>query len=394
MSEQRPRIVLGEDDFDDVADPGTAAAPAAAAPPVAPPALPTGPPAGALPPVQRRAPTRVAADPATPWAAPGAAADGGAWLRDPRSAPLIAAAVGVLLGWALGELLGLSDMLVHSKTASDAATGLWTGVIGLVFGGTLLVFDRASAGAWDAAARRFVAAALPLFGIGFAAGFVANALYLQIVESVIRSGATSFDDARLYLARAAGWAIFGGGIGAAVGLADRARARAINGAIGGAIGGAVGGIAFQYVGVHLSSDGALSRLVGLAAVGGLIAVATRAVETARREAWLQIVEGGMSGKEFILYHEVTRIGASPEAEVFLLKDPAVLPEHARIVADGGRRLLTAAPGSTVLVNGTPVTRHTLRSGDRIQLGATVAAYSERVLAASPTQRSSTEDPWT
>jgi hypothetical protein len=380
MSERRPRIVLGEEDFDDEPEATAAAAPA-----------PLPPPPPALPRVERRAPTRVTADPGVPLTRPAGTAS---WLRDPRSAPLVAAALGVLLGWAVDELLGVADIVATSKPGSDAATGLWTALIALVFGGALIAFDRAAAGAWEAALRRAAAAALPLLAIGFAAGFVANAIYLEIVASVVRDLSFALDDARLYLARALGWAVFGAGVGAAIGLADRAPARAVNGALGGAVGGALGGVAFQYASLHVADDAALARLLGLAAIGALIAFATRAVETVRREAWLQIVAGGMRGKEFILYHDVTRIGSSPEAEVFLLKDPDVLPEHARIVAEGGRRLLTAAPGATVLVNGARTLRHALRSGDSLQFGATVAAYSERVLAPAPIQRFSTEDPWT
>jgi hypothetical protein len=387
------RIVLGEDDFDEpasaaVAPPAPPRPPAPAAPP--PPASAPG----ALPPVTRRAPTAIATDGPAPPRAPQA---GQPWLNDPRLAPLTAAGVGVLAGWAVTQALGVADIAATSSVGIDAATGLWTAIIAVLLGGSLLAFDRAVAGAWAAAWGRVASAALPLAAIGFAAGFAANALYLQILSSVLEGGDfSSFDDARFYLARAAGWAIFGAGVGTAIGFADGSRQRALNGAIGGTIGGALGGLAFQYANLHVSASESSSRLIGLAAVGGLIAVATRAVETARREAWLQIVGGGMRGKEFILYHDVTRLGSSPECEVFLLKDPGVAHEHARISLDGGRRLLTVAPEETVLVNGAPVVRHVLRTGDRLQIGHTLIDYSERAVAAAPSTNShaSTEGSWT
>lgn len=399
----RPRIVLGEEDFADEPE-TTAAAPApspsaVAPPPAAAPPIDRSAAGGALPPVVRGAPTPVTPDAAQHAAAWGAAG-GAALTRDPRTAPLIAAMIGIALGWGLSELFGVLDIVARSETGLHAITGLWTAIVGACLGGALLAFDRAAAGAWDAAASRVARALLPLLAIGFASGFLANLLYVEIVKSIISDFGflTDPDDARLYLARALGWAIFGAGVGGAVGLVDRSAQRAVNGAIGGAVGGAIGGAVFQYVALHMTDSQALARLLGLVAIGGAIALATRAVETVRREAWLHVVAGGMRGKEFILYHDVTRLGSSPECEVFLLKDAAIASEHARIALEGGRRLLTAAPEAVVLVDGAPVRRHQLRGGERLQLGSTVLAYSERLAASAPPAphhpQSTTEGPWT
>jgi hypothetical protein len=377
----RPRIVLGEDDFADVP---------AAAPPVADAPRPKAPKPeadqglhgpGELPPVARGARVPVTGGAATrPLRT--APMGGSWWLNDPLTAQLLAAAAGVVLAWVLTEVLGVADITATSKSGSNAASGLWTGVVGAVLGCTLLTYDRAVAGAWEEVGRRALVAALPMLAIGFVSGYIANALYLEIVESVFEdmfdgSGELSLNDVRFYLARGLGWAIFGAGIGAAIGVVDQSRARAVNGAIGGALGGAAGGLAFQFVAANLGASDAVSRLLGLLAIGALIAVATRAVETARREAWLQVVAGGMAGKEFILYHDVTRIGASPDAEIFLLKDAGVAKRHAEITQAGAQRVLSAVAGQVVLVNGQPVVRHALRSGDRIEIGSTAIAYSER-----------------
>jgi pSer/pThr/pTyr-binding forkhead associated (FHA) protein len=88
----------------------------------------------------------------------------------------------------------------------------------------------------------------------------------------------------------------------------------------------------------------------------------------------------MAGKEFILYHAVTRLGSSPDCEIFLLKDPSVEKLHAEIQDDGTRRVLTAAPGTEVLVNEAQVVRQVLRHGDCLRLGGTVIGYSERAPA--------------
>ena len=176
-----------------------------------------------------------------------------------------------------------------------------------------------------------------------------------------------------------GWGIFGLGAGLAVGLIERSQQKTINGAVGGAIGGALGGALFHWMSIETEDD-VLSRLLGLLAVGVLVALAIRLVETARREAWLSVVAGGMAGKEFIIYHQLTRIGASPDCEIFLLKDPAVSKVHAQIEDRGVQRILTTGLGATTLVNGAPINAHTLRHGDQIQIGNTVIAYAERALA--------------
>jgi hypothetical protein len=373
----RPRIVLEETDF---ADPQSAEAPVA-------PGRVDVPSAGAAAASRPKLPVLTQGAARALGARRKAEASGSAsarrWLTNPATAPLIAAGTGVLLAWAVTELLGIADFQASSKLDADAATGLWTGVIGVIFGGSLLAFDSAVGGAWNAAARRFAAAAVPMFAAGFLAGFAANALYLQIVQSALEQAVSgegiSANSATFYLARGVGWALFGAGVGVTIGLLGRSRQRAINGGLGGAIGGAAGGLLFQYVAVNAGTSNSTSRLIGLVGIGALIALATRAIETARREAWLQVHSGGMIGKEFILYHAITRLGSSPECEIFLLKDPSVAKLHAQIADDGDQRVLTAMPGAVVSVNGTQVVTQPLRNGDQLQIGSTTIGYSERAL---------------
>jgi len=381
MTEKR-RIVLGEEDFLDSAPPPTSTA-------AAPPTRPLRPPAPELPSVTRGVPRRIdPAEPAATHASLGAQtqAQTPSWMTAPRTAHLVAAAIGILGGWAITEITGIATITAHSRLGLDATEGLWIGVVGLVFGGTVLAYDSAVGGAWAAARGQFAKAALPMFGASFAAGFLAQLVYGEIIKTILEEllrGQTTLseNDVRLYLARALGWALFGIGIGVTVGLLRKSNRLAVNGAIGGAVGGAIGGAIFEFVSVNVGLGEALTRLVGLAAVGGLIAVATHAVETARRQAWLHIIAGGMAGKEFILYHEVTRIGASPDCEIFLLKDPAVTKVHAQIDDREGQRLLTAMPGAVVHVNQQPMQSHVLRNGDQLQIGNTVIAYSERAAPA-------------
>jgi hypothetical protein len=382
--DEKRRIVLGEEDFADTASPPPPAAPQQTY--AAPEAQQLKPPGPALPSVTRGVPRHVEPE-AHPGSAPAAAKSTPNSLTDARTAPLVAAAIGILAGWAITELTGINKITATSRLGLDATEGLWVAVVGLVFGGTVLAYDSAVGGAWTAARNQFAKAALPMFGASFAAGFLAQVVYGQIIKSILEEvlrGQTtvSQNDVRLYLARALGWALFGIGVGVTVGLIRKSNRLALNGGIGGAIGGAIGGIIFEYLGVNGGLSESLTRLVGLAAVGGLIAVATRVIETARRQAWLHIVAGGMAGKEFILYHAVTRIGASPDCEIFLLKDPAIAKLHAQIHEQDGHRTLTAMPSAPVFVNQQPVQSHVLRNGDQLQIGNTVISYSERADSAA------------
>ncbi len=136
--------------------------------------------------------------------------------------------------------------LINATSESDfkqrlnVAAGVWVGIVGLIFGLSYLTFDRAVSGAWEEVGRRAVRAAVPLAVVSFISGYLAQWIYYEMASS-----ATSVSTA--YVARMIGWAIFGGGIGLAIGLVDKSKQRAINGALGGLAGGAIGGVVFEFV---------------------------------------------------------------------------------------------------------------------------------------------------
>jgi hypothetical protein len=377
------RIVLTEDDFEE----GGATATPNAAPP-APPAAPDTFPPPAPAPAPAFPPPLSGARPVSATAFSG---DPQAAINDPHLSAVLSAVAGMGLAWLITQITGVADITPGSLTGLHAIAGLWVGVVAVAFCTIVQAFDRLLAGAWEAAAQRAGRAVLPALALGFVSGFLASWVYYKVGEQAVRHGNFSLDNPLLYFARALGWAIFGAGIGATLGLAEQSQRKAINGILGGAAGGGIGGLIFQFTGAHIHSQG-FSRLVGLLAIGVLIAAATVLVETARREAWLRVIAGGMTGKEFILYHAVTRIGSSAQCEIFIVKDPAVAALHAQIHEQAGRRTLSAAPGAPVLVNGAAVSQHELRPGDQLQIGATTIAYDERPPVAHPQFR--TENPWT
>jgi MFS family permease len=307
-------------------------------------------------------------------------------LKGTLATSIIGALVATLLGWVVSELVMNDGSESETTMALVLSSAVWVAALGAVFGIVYCAWEDAISGVWS----RVPAAAGIGLGIGLLAGGIsggiAQALYSEMVESLL-SGVDSFDEledvyssAEFYFARGIAWGLFGLGIGAAVGAAKRSSRKLINGLIGGVVGGALGGLFFHWVGMQTTS-GAFGRLLGIAFVGLLIGAAIGLVEIARRQAWLRIVAGGMTGKEFIVYHQSTTVGSSPKCGITLIKDPAVGPDHFRIDEHGPRRALSVVDECAVTVNGAPVAQHWLRNGDVIQVGSTAIQYAERAVAA-------------
>jgi hypothetical protein len=298
---------------------------------------------------------------------------------------LVAAAVAIALGWLVTEVTGLSTWPAdaRSKLGLDALTGVWVAALGVIFAIVYTGWEHILARSPDGLAHVARTSGPVGAGLGFVSGFLAQFVYLELIES-IGSAQVFFepDDARLYLARALAWGLFGMGMGAASAVLIRSRQKLVNGLIGGAVGGAIGGVVFHWTGLHIDSE-VFGRLVGLLIVGAGIGIAIGLIETARREAWLNVIGGAMTGKEFILYAVETKVGSDPKCEIVLVKDPAIKPHHFIISTPVGPghqpRTLTAYQGCAVTIQGHPVAQHVLRDGDVIGVGATAIRYSERAV---------------
>jgi hypothetical protein len=294
---------------------------------------------------------------------------------------VVAAVIAGLAGWGAFRIFFAHP--VTTDLVGLAAREI--AVFGAVFGAIFAAWEDARSGLWEGAARAAVTG-LVLGAIGGAAsGAVAQLIFEHLVKSIYENVQNFselgdvYSSAKFYLARVLGWAIFGAGVGVSLGIAERSPRKAINGIVGGVLGGALGGLAFHYAAIHVE-DEAMAQLIGFAVVGLGIGVAVGLVEVARRQAWLKVVRGGMLGKEFIVYHQVTNIGSASKCEITLIKDQQVAPFHCRIDDRGRRYSITAYEGSPVGINGTQVTSHWLRAGDTVEVGGTALQYRERQMA--------------
>jgi hypothetical protein len=379
----RRRLVISEDDL--AAAPNAVPA-APAAPPRPSPTPSSAPPA--FPPVEgagtpaRRIDPRPAIgaspiQPVTPF------------LRTVPGRNLAAAVVGIVVGWGVAEITVVSTWTPTTETSSDLFAGTWVAVLGLFFAVIYVGWEHVVAQNWEGV--RLVARRVWFWGaaLGFGAGVAGQVVYVHFVKQILSQTTLSelvhiSSNYKLYLTRALAWGLFGLVMGLVTAIGTGSRDKLINGLIGGAVGGALGGFVFNWAAFNVSS-GALARLIGVLVVGAGIGLAIGVVEKARREAWLHVSGGAMTGKEFILYGTECNVGSSPKCTITLIKDPLIQPFHFVIQsADGASsrsRVLSAFDGCPVTVNGQPVARHQLRSGDTIGVGATALSYSERAIVA-------------
>lgn len=282
---------------------------------------------------------------------------------------LIGALIAILPAWLIGEAVSNA---VDGGTNWTFQTAVWTAALGAVFGGIYSAWPDAMSRVWERAGIAFALGAI-FGGIG---GAIAGAAAQKIYENLLGDFPSN---TTFYVARGIAWGVFGLLAGAAIGGAQRVPKKALFGLIGGAVGGAIGGLIFEALAQATNGDVSdwLLRLIGLFFVFGLMGIAIGLVETGMRQAWVRIVAGGMTGKEFIIYLDATDIGTSPKCQITLIKDPSVHPYHCRIQSNGRVRRVTAYQGATVTVNGQPVMDHVLRNGDLIGVGQTAIQYADR-----------------
>jgi hypothetical protein len=266
----------------------------------------------------------------------------------------------------LGALFGLYMYveLVHAESVyvRDALAGL-------LIGGSLGVFLNAYSpfrdGAWLKLARA-VAWGAPAAALGGAVGLVAG----EVVIGLLRGG---------LLGRALSWAVLGLGIGLGQGLADRSRERLVYGVIGGGLGGLIGGFLFEWLRVALADRLDMSQALGIVILGGGLGLCLALVEQVLRRAWVQVQSGRQEGRIYLLAHRRCRLGLDERAEIGIFGDPAVARRHAEIEATSSGYVLNhLAAQSLTRVNGASVSdRHSLKDGDRIELGHTLLVFRQR-----------------
>lgn len=290
----------------------------------------------------------------------------------------LAGLLGGLLGWALTEpvevaFIGASRQL---PTMLLIESTVFFGLAGLAIGMMLGLAHGYSTGATG----KMVAGAFAGSLFGLLGGMVGGGLAQWIYSDILRH--YQLAPAGMTLLRAVGWSFMGLilGIGQAALVPVKSKMR--NGLLGGAAGGFIGGAVLQILitatggsNYWLSMSG---RCLALCVLGMAIGLLIGLVEEVTKEAWVRIVTGPLTGKQFILYEERTTIGSAPHNSIMLIKDARVAPEHAVIQNRQTEFVLEQlAPEAVTLVQGSPAHRQRLEDGDLIAVGDTEMRFYER-----------------
>jgi Ca-activated chloride channel family protein len=225
------------------------------------------------------------------------------------------------------------------------------------------------------------------FGVGLVTWFIGEIIYAVMVGVAVQfmknpnvpQRPTGFPLLIIMMGRAAGWAVIALPAGLGQGIALRDKKVVLNGLLGAVLGGLLGGLLFDPINYAFTEEHAkatLSRGVGFATIGVLVGLFIGLVEQWTKTAWLLMKAGALAGKQFILYRNPTVLGSSPKADIYLFKDPAIEPRHALIHNRGGRFEIEDCntPDGTY-VNGIPVQKRLLQSGDQIVLGKTMLEFA-------------------
>jgi len=297
----------------------------------------------------------------------------------------VAGLVGGFFAWAVSEPFISDEPTRETLVTALLAMGGFGAALGGIIGLALGSVEGIVTGVWEKAVTGG-GLGLAIGGAGGAAGGAIG----QLAYSSFDGGDPTLGASALVVqvvARAMAWSLVGLFIGLGQGAATRATRKIVNGLAGGAIGGFLGGLLFDPIslvfgGVSLALTGQvsgwLSRLVGMSVLGLCTGAAIGMVEEIRKGAWLTIVGGPLTGKQFIIYRSPTIIGSSPKADICLIKDVQVAAQHARIQQEGNRYMLVDMSGGLTAVNDQPTARRQLRDGDLIEVGKTVLEYQARL----------------
>lgn len=300
----------------------------------------------------------------------------------------LAGLVGGFLAWAVQEPF-ISDQAPRSSSVATVLLEMagFGAILGGLIGLALGTVEGLVSGVWEKAA---IGGGLGLLigGVGGAFGGAIGQLVYGLLGGGIQAGIGSAIILQIGI-RAFAWSVVGLFVGLGQGVMMQASQKIINGLIGGAVGGFLGGLLFDPISLVFGSitttlagepTASLSRMVGMSVMGLCAGAAIGMVEEIRKEAWLTIIAGPLTGKQFIIYRSPTIIGSSPKADICLAKDPQVSAEHAQIDREGNRYILTHLGSGLTTVNQQPVTRRQLRDGDGITVGETVLQYATRAVA--------------
>lgn len=215
--------------------------------------------------------------------------------------------------------------------------------------------------------------------LGFVFYMIANIVFSLTLAFCMMLGVHSNHSPAFWIARAMAWSVFGAAGGLVYGIVGQSFKKGKFGVLGGVLGACIGGLLFDPISLGAgTASAALSRAVGFGIFGLATGAMMGVVESALKDRWFYVLAGPLAGKQFILYKPQTQIGSDQRSDIYLFKDPSILPSHAVLAANGSRMMLRA--NGLVSVGGMPVTNRVLIDGDLVQIGRYSFRYKEKAQA--------------
>lgn len=278
----------------------------------------------------------------------------------------------------------LDQLQARATAASFLTFPMIAGLIGLFIGAADGIICRLP--------RRAILSGFIGLLVGFIGGFIshiiANLAYTplhNLAAAQMDSGSSTmgvFGFTIQMIGRSLAWCLAGMAMGLGQGIALRSKRLLLYGFLGGIIGGLLGGLLFDPIDIILlgtdKPSAHWSRLIGFAVIGMGVGASIGVVELLARDAWLRMTQGPLNGKEFLLFKDVMKIGASPRSDLYLFNDPLVAENHAIIRAVGDEcEIETHHNDRPVFLNNRPLHRARLRHGDQITIGRTTFVFQRR-----------------
>ncbi len=216
--------------------------------------------------------------------------------------------------------------------------------------------------------------------VGLIGGVVVALLINRLQEQFISRQEVTSESMRM-LIQVLCWGTLGLFLAATPGLILRNGKRLMIGMLGGLIGGLIGGIIYVPLQNSLENEH-ISRLLAIVSIGLFAGLASGIIENVVKTGWLKVESGVIAGKQFVLYRNPTFIGSHPMSHIYLFNDPHVGRRHACVHRIGNGYEIEDLPlGARTYVNGKPVARQRLKTGDKVQVGSTQFHFQERAKSA-------------
>lgn len=276
---------------------------------------------------------------------------------------LIFGALGGFIGWAVLEPMPLTHL--HEKTLIELYKddAIFGAIMGFFIGGAM----GAAFSLWQG--KRLVNFAFLGAFIGMLGGAGGLVVGERVFQMLVPSGedfSSLLPTLQKVIARSIGWLAVGAVVGWSMGLITRSKWRARRGALGGAIGGFIGGLFFDFLPFIFYTD-AVSRMVALTSIGGLVGFFSTLAEELTKKAWIKVLAGRKEGREYIVDKDEFYIGRDELCDLGLFGDRNILLKHALIIRKDNSYEIRDLGGGVIL-NGQAVSSAILNDGDRLQIG--------------------------